>query len=36
MQFTKMKIWNSRVIGYGTVQHQMYLPSQPKIHKQKN
>ena len=35
MQFTKMKYWNSRVIGYDTVLHQMYRPSLPKVHKQK-
>ena len=35
MLFTKMKNWNSRVIGYDTVLHQMYRPSPPKVHKQK-
>ena len=25
-----------RVIGYDTVTHQMYQPSLPKVHKQKN
>ena len=34
MQFTKMQIENSRVIGYYTVLHQMYRPSLPKVHKQ--
>ena len=36
MQFTKMKNWKSRVIGYDTVLHQMYQPPLPKVHKQKN
>ena len=35
MQFTKMQIEISRVIGYDTVLHQMYQPSLPKVHKQK-
>ena len=35
MQFTKMKNFNSRVIGIDTVLHQMYSPSLPKVHMQK-
>ena len=36
MQFTKIQIEISQVIGYDTVLHQMYRLSLTKVHKQKN